>query len=434
MNDAMTYGWLNDYAMTFTMNNDSDRGFVWRDTDDAKSDAAMTLTTSGNLMVKNAIGIAGKTGNYWKDGSWGFRHQTPHGYIEFGPANSSYAHIYTDRSNFYFNVNTLYANGNTMWHAGNDGSGSGLDADTVDGIQASSFLRSDTDDSVSSYTNNIRFPSNSAINTSSGSQASLEVYSGNGSGTDAFMTFHVGGDYALYFGLDGGTNDLAVGGWSKGAASYKVWHEANDGSGSGLDADLWDGNQFSSYLNQAVKSTSNPTFNQIFANDWFRVNGSDGIYWQSHGGGWYMTDTTWMRIYNSKKLYITNEIAATGNVTAYYSDIRLKEKLGDIDNALFKVNQIETFFYKENDLAKKFGFNKPDKQVGVSAQSVEKVLPEVVSLAPFDFETAEDGTISSKSGENYKTVDYEKLVPLLIESIKELTNKVKVLENKLNVE
>ena len=114
---------------------------------------------------------------------------------------------------------------------------------------------------------------------------------------------------------------------------------------------------------------------------------------------------------------ITNEIAATGNITAYYSDERLKEKLGDIDNALNKVNQIETFYYKENDLAKKFGFNKPDKQVGVSAQSVEKVLPEVVSLAPFDYETAEDGTVSSKSGENYKTVDYEKLVPLLIATL-----------------
>ena len=138
---------------------------------------------------------------------------------------------------------------------------------------------------------------------------------------------------------------------------HKLWNENNDGSGSGLDADLWDGNQFSSYLNQAVLTTSNPTFNQIYANDWFRVNGADGIYWQSYGGGLQMTDTTWVRVYNSKKLYVANEIAATSNITAYYSDERLKEKLGDIDNALFKVNQIKTFYYKENDLAKKFGFN-----------------------------------------------------------------------------
>ena len=75
-------------------------------------------------------------------------------------------------------------------------------------------------------------------------------------------------------------------------------------------------------------------------------------------------------------------------------------------------------------------FNKDEKQVGVSAQSVEKVLPEVVSLAHFDYKTAEDGTVSSKSGENYKTVDYARLVPLLIESIKELNAKVKTLEGK----
>ena len=41
---------------------------------------------------------------------------------------------------------TTYIAGNTVWHAGNDGSGSGLDADTLDGVQGSSYLRSDTSD------------------------------------------------------------------------------------------------------------------------------------------------------------------------------------------------------------------------------------------------------------------------------------------------
>ncbi len=52
MNNSMTYGYLNDYAMTFTMNADSDRGFIWRDANDAKSDGAMSLTTDGRLTVK----------------------------------------------------------------------------------------------------------------------------------------------------------------------------------------------------------------------------------------------------------------------------------------------------------------------------------------------------------------------------------------------
>jgi len=62
------------------------------------------------------------------------------------------------------------------------------------------------------------------------------------------MTFHIANDHAAYFGLDGGTNDLAFGGWSKGANSYKVWHAGNDGSGSTLDADLLDGNHASAFL------------------------------------------------------------------------------------------------------------------------------------------------------------------------------------------
>jgi hypothetical protein len=56
--------------------------------------------------------------------------------------------------------------------------------------------------------------------------------------------------------------------------------------------------------------------------------------------------------------------------------------------------------------------------VGVSAQSVEAVFPEVVRHAPFDIKV-EDGKEVSESGEWYKTVQYDKLVPLLIEAIKE---------------
>ena len=56
----------------------------------------------------------GNSGYYFRSGSWGWRHQTPYGYIEFGPANGSHAHIYTDRSNFYFNVNEMYMNGRAI--------------------------------------------------------------------------------------------------------------------------------------------------------------------------------------------------------------------------------------------------------------------------------------------------------------------------------
>ena len=63
-------------------------------------------------------------------------------------------------------------------------------------------------------------------------------------------------------------------------------------------------------------------------------------------------------------------------------------------------------------------------QVGVSAQSVKEVLPEIVSIAPFDLDK---DTEKSKSGEDYMTVDYAKLTPLLIEAIKELKDELKEL-------
>lgn len=182
--------------------------------------------------------------------------------------------------------------------------------------------------------------------------------------------------------------------------------------------------------NQSLNTTNSPTFAQIYANDWFRANGATGLYWQTYGGGWQMQDTTWIRNYGSKALYMNNQIACTSNITAYYSDKRLKEIVGKIENPLEKISKLEGFEYVNNDLAKSFGYTDEKKQIGVSAQAVEEVMPEVVSLAPFDMETKEDGEIVSMSGENYLTVDYAKLVPLLIEGIKELKQEIDLLKSK----
>jgi hypothetical protein len=119
-------------------------------------------------------------------------------------------------------------------------------------------------------------------------------------------------------------------------------------------------------------------------------------------------------------------IYATGNITAYYSDARLKTVSGKIENALDKVAQLSGVYYTNNSVAKSFGYDSDEVQVGVLAQDVEAVLPQIVKAAPFDLD--QDG--NSKSGENYKTVQYERLVPLLIEAINELQAKVKALEAK----
>jgi len=111
------------------------------------------------------------------------------------------------------------------------------------------------------------------------------------------------------------------------------------------------------------------------------------------------------------------EIRATNNITAYYSDERLKTKIGDIEDPLGKVHAIKTMLYHANEIAVSLGYDASIQEVGVSAQSVQAVQPEAVAPAPID--------------ERYLTVRYEKLVPLLIEAIKALDHKVTALAKEL---
>jgi hypothetical protein len=112
----------------------------------------------------------------------------------------------------------------------------------------------------------------------------------------------------------------------------------------------------------------------------------------------------------------SGEIRATNNITAYYSDERLKTKIGSIENPLDKVKQIETMIYHANETAVALGYDASIIEVGVTAQSVQKVMPQTVAPAPID--------------EKYLTVRYERLIPLLIEAIKELESQISELKAK----
>jgi hypothetical protein len=116
-------------------------------------------------------------------------------------------------------------------------------------------------------------------------------------------------------------------------------------------------------------------------------------------------------------LVVTGTISATGDITAGTSDDRLKTRFGNIPDALNKVLQLNGFYYTHNKTAQKLGLVNKGQRVGVSAQEVLKVLPEVIRDAPID--------------ESYMTVDYAKMVPLLIEAIKGLNAKVESLEAQL---
>jgi hypothetical protein len=122
------------------------------------------------------------------------------------------------------------------------------------------------------------------------------------------------------------------------------------------------------------------------------------------------------------------EIRATNEITAYYSDRRLKENVKPIDNAVEKVLSLNGIIYTPNDLARSFGYTSDKTIVGLFADEVDAVLPEAVRPAPFDQD--EDG--NSKSGENYQTIQYEKLVPLLVEAIKEQQKQIAQLSEMVN--
>ena len=130
----------------------------------------------------------------------------------------------------------------------------------------------------------------------------------------------------------------------------------------------------------------------------------------------------------------TGEIRATNQIVAFYSDERLKENITTIKDAINKVVSLKGVTYNSNALAAKFGYNNQAEQVGVIAQDVKRVLPHAVKPAPFDIGVHEDGTEFSVSGENYMTVQYEKIVPLLIEAIKDQQKMIEEMQRKLNVD
>lgn len=140
-------------------------------------------------------------------------------------------------------------------------------------------------------------------------------------------------------------------------------------------------------------------------------------------------NTSYAHIYTGNpSFYFNKGIFSTGDVTAYASDKRLKENVEPIDKPLEKVLSLTGMTYTWNETANKLaGYDMSIKQVGVYAQDVQAVLPEAVAPAPFD---VADG--HSASGEDYLTVKYEKLVPLLIEAIKEQQGQIDSLKAELD--
>lgn len=113
---------------------------------------------------------------------------------------------------------------------------------------------------------------------------------------------------------------------------------------------------------------------------------------------------------NCLNITATGTISAAGDVIAFTSsDERLKRNVIEISNALNKVSSIRGVEYEwDTELQEVYNGN----DVGVIAQEIEKVLPTAVV----------------KRDNGYKAVKYEKIIPLLIEAIKDLKKEIDVLK------
>lgn len=199
-----------------------------------------------------------------------------------------------------------------------------------------------------------------------------------------------------------------------------------------------------------VTSGSSPTFQEVYANGWLRNNASNtGLYnqattqhWSSRENGYWdassTTSVSAIRFYtgghvSSLRGYVyantSNEIGflnsagswslrcdnsgnvtATGDVTAY-SDARIKTNVATVENALDKVLQLRGVTYQRTDTEDK------STKVGLIAQEVKEVLPEVVTEQT-------DGLLS---------VSYGNMVGVLIEAMKEQQQIIETLEAKIEL-
>ena len=158
-----------------------------------------------------------------------------------GGANSS-------TNEMYVRTTGTTIGGNTVWHAGNDGSGSGLDADQLDGVGANKFLTSYANAGTTGWED-----SNANFRINGGASGSVGLAMHTSNGTFGYQLYGSGGSTYGFLNANWGGWDLkkTIDGQLQlriGGTDYTVWNQQNDGSGSGLDADTVDGIQAGAFV------------------------------------------------------------------------------------------------------------------------------------------------------------------------------------------
>ena len=363
MNSSQSYGWLNDYAMTFTMNAEADRGFLWRDSSDASSDGAMSLTTDGKLMVKSRLAFDNDQNTYISKGTNALRFNTSSGYVEMGSKNSGWVHFDTDRPGYYFSTkmhvngeiavygsntrltaSNIYENGQSLSTKYLAKNAKANDADKLDGINSTQFARTDIAET---------FGNNVTVNG--------RIYAKNG--------VHIQGDWLRVDGASGLYFNSYGGGWHMQDSSWiRAYNNKNILTGGivradgGLQVDgKWiasaDGKTLyengvalsSKYVAIGAKASDADKLDGINSTQFARTDVSETfgssvtVQGATHANGGVLVDGKWVASADGKTLYENGQ-----SLSAKYLGINAKAKDADkIDNLdssqLARTDVAETF-------------------------------------------------------------------------------------------
>lgn len=272
-------------------------------------------------------------------------------------------------ANVDFNGSRIWASGNKIWHAGNDGPGSGLDADTLDGVQLSALARTDTAESFSA---NVSVLGQLFANQASTFANTMTV---NGDATfNADVTFEgeVTFSNPLVF-TTANVANLEINGVAFNPSAYAL-----------LSGATFTGNI-------AAPTVANTTSSNVVATTAY-VQNNLTAYAKLSGANF------------TGNVNVTGNIFATGDITSG-SDRRLKDNIETITNALELVKQLRGV-----------RFTKSGRQtVGLIAQEVRPIVP---------------GVVYGDEKTDYLTLTYGNLVGVLVEAIKELAQRIEELEAK----
>ena len=354
-----------------TLDSIDSTSFVRSDADDTITGLLKTSRSGEQLQLSDTSA----TGNPYIGFYQG---TTRRGYIQFvdsggrmriaSDENNDYLDIANGTGGLLFNVDgTDY----TVWHSGNDGSGTGLDADTLDGVDSGSFIRSDANDS--------------------------------------------------FTGTLSGTGSINISG------NVTCTNLSGDGSGiTGVTAtnantlDNLDSTQFIRSDSADQKTSGNLTFNDSIqlnfgtgddvemyhngSNLFFDVNGDHDIFFRdgnSSNANRFTFDIS------------AGSFTATGEITAY-SDISLKDNIEVIADPLSKILSVRGVTFTRTDIEEN-----PDKRhMGVIAQEIEEHFPEVISEDENGIKSVNYGAMAGAFIEAFKAQQNQ------IDELKEMVNKL----------